>query len=287
MDHYETIIKQNELLHVVPTLSRLTANFRSAPTGSLYFGFGLTAFKAPTIGFPFDALMFILSAEFLRQKFSLGKIHCLIADTHALSNAFCDPNHTRKMLIKYQQTIENIATVTGIELSTHTASSFDQSNEYQQLLDSVDTSKGEYVRRELADILWFHKFHDVKLKLGWLIHTNEKKAGKDECYFDTEFLNKCTSNMSFAYTKSGRTFDENRPYASPYVSISTENRILIDSNTNIQLLFKNFGCSKNKTKHLQSIADLWDTITNKQTDPSIDLSGRIQGIINTILLANN
>lgn len=278
---------QNEtLIHAKPTIDMIHPTFRDAPHGSIYYGTGLATPKAPSIGLPFDVLILILNAELLRKKFSLENIHHHIADTHALTNSFCTKESVTAMAREYREVLERIAKVTGINLSVHLSSDFDDMPEYHALLKTVHTDKSEYVHRELTDMLWYHDKHNVHLKLGWLIQDTETEIGFDERLFDREFRAVCDGTMSFAYAVAGRTFDPKRMRTSPYIAIDGETRILLKPDENAHAKFDEGVLLWNGDKkvggvvnHLNAILRLWDRVCSTPI-PRGDIVDRVQSVIN-------
>jgi hypothetical protein len=288
-EELEKVFLNEPLIQAGPTLSGLVLPFKEDGTASLYYGTGLTTPRAPSIGLPFDVLILIFVAERLRRLFGLSEIHHHIADTHALTNDFCTPEGVAHMSENYRATLERIAKATGIPLRVHLSSEFDSTPEYQSILDGIKTDKGEYVRRELADMLWYKQQHKVMLKLGWLMQAGEQDVGFDERLYDNEFRVRCDAALSFAYTVPGRTLNRQRSRVSPYISIADENRILF---TNGELVAEKFArgiedWNGDKTaggtlRHLNSIMRLWDRLSETKIPPSKNVLERVQMVINLI-----
>ncbi len=79
--------------------------------------------------------------------------------------------------------MSRIAEVMNVPVTVKLSSDFDDQSRYRELLQGVRTDKGEYARRELADILWYRRHRRVKLKLGWLIDPKPTRSGFDERLF--------------------------------------------------------------------------------------------------------
>ncbi len=286
----ERFIRSESLVHTEPTLKGLRNSLISGKSNtSLFFGCGLTTPKAPSIGLPFDALIFVLIAEKLRRKLKLENIYCHIADTHALSNKFCDKERIIMMANHYKAIFQNIAKVSGIPLEVRMSSEFDTTIKYKEIFDSINTDKGEYMQRELTDILWYRETCNVHLKLGWLLQPKNNGNGFDERVFDKEFCNQCDDKMSFAYTVPGKTLDVKRSKVSPYVSISSESRILFDKHENVFVKLKKValrrGGSKKITeinKHFSSIIRLWNDVSKVTIPNDKAVISQVQLIIDTI-----
>ncbi|MBI4256727.1 hypothetical protein HY626_01565 [Candidatus Uhrbacteria bacterium] len=285
------IFLQNEpLFHSEPSLAMIDPAFLTKPFGSVYYGTGLTTPRSPSIGLPFDILIFILGAERLRRLMGLDRIYHHIADTHALTNPFCTPEVVAAMAAEYRDVIGKIARAADIPVDVRLSSDFDRSDEYEALLARVHTDKAEYVRRELADMLWYRETHSVRLKLGWLLQAGESELGFDERLYDREFRVRCDEHMSFAYVVAGRTLDPKRMRASPYIAVADERRILFkpgeDVRAKIEQALPSWGADKTMgglVRHLGGILRLWDRLTGSQPQHGTDVFVRVQALIDQIL----
>lgn len=207
----------------------------NTPNPSLFFGVGLCTSKQPAVAIPFDILSFFFLAEKLRRALDLNQIFVLIADTHALTNSFMDPKSvdlmTRKMKRLFTSIIRNLHLA---NFQILTSSRIHQDPQFQNICNSIPTMENEYVRQEIADMFWFCKEKNVRLKLGWAIDHNVNQAGHDERFFDQQIQQKSNIDLSFIHTKAGRTFDPKRPKVSPYISVAGENRLILDQAENVQ-----------------------------------------------------
>lgn len=286
----KTFLQNEPLFHAEPSLGMIDLAFLAKPSGSIYYGTGLTTSRAPSIGLPFDVLILILGAEKLRRQFGLDRIYHHIADTHALTNSFCTPEGIAAMAAEYREVIGKIARAANIPIEVHLSSEFDQTPEYEAILERVQTDKAEYVRRELADMLWYRQTHGVRLKLGWLLQAGESELGFDERLYDREFRERCDEHMSFAYVVAGRTLDPKRMRASPYIAVADERRILFkhgeDIRAKVEQALPDWGGDKTMgglVRHLSGILRLWDRLTGIQPSRTADVFVRVQALIDQIL----
>lgn len=283
-------LESESLLHLESTIARLNhAQITGKSFGAIYYGTGLATQKSISAGVPFDILIMILMAELLRRQFRLTQTFHHIADTHALSNSFCSKNDVELSGLEYKAVLSNIVRVLGIPLVVKLSSEFDGSSGYCELLEKVHTQKSEYVRRELADILWYRKRYRVRLKLGWLIQDEKSGTGFDEKLFDDEFLSQCDERMSFAYTLPGRTFDRNRLRVPPYIAIPGESRILFKKGENVRLKYveADSGQFPGRTttgmvQHLFAIMRLWDKLSLTPVPENDDVLKRVQTVIDLV-----
>ncbi len=282
---------QNEpLVHAVPTMAMTHPLLFEHQAGSIYYGTGLSTPRAASIGLPFDVLILVLVAEKLRKALGLKAIHHHIADTHALTNSFCTSEGVAAMATQYREVLGRIAEVTGIPLQVHLSSEFDRTDVYHKLLDTIVSDKAEYVRRELADMLWYRRQHNVHLKLGWLVQATETKVGFDERLYDREFLARCDYTMSFAYVVAGRTLDPKRPKASPYISVAGEGRVLFTPGQNVREMveaaIQNWAGDKKLggvIQHWNAILRLWDRVSKTPAPKEGDVIDRVQALIDIIV----
>lgn len=284
------IFLENEtLFHAAPSITMIDKAFLAAPSGSIYYGTGLTTSRAPSIGLPFDVLILILGAEKLRRQFGLDRIYHHIADTHALTNPFCTPEGVAVMAAEYRKVIGMIAKTANIPIEVCLSSEFDRTPKYEEILGRVQTEKTEYVRRELTDMLWYRETHGVRLKLGWLLQAGESELGFDERLYDREFRVRCDEHMSFAYVVAGRTLDPKRMRASPYIAVPDERRILFkpgeDVRAKVDQALPDWGADKTMgglVRHLSGILRLWDRLTGSQPPRGADVFVRVQALIDQI-----
>ncbi|MEN8253173.1 MAG: hypothetical protein ABFQ62_02225 [Patescibacteria group bacterium] len=143
--------------------------------------------------------------------------------------------------------------------------------------------ENQYLKHEIADVLWLEKFHSVGLKLGWSMNKQISSEGHDERFFDNK-IQEMQAQVSFIHLKPGRTFDENRPRVSPYISVKGEKRILIDPQEDIVSKLSEFrqSCSKPVftagTRHLSHITRLHDQLFEPLK--FMKLSEKLQIILN-------
>ncbi len=189
------------------------------PKVAAYFGIGLSNGSPElTTGLPIDILSMLLTAERIAKR-----KHILVADSHALTNGFTAlsvDQIAREEQEVLQRTIENFKLENW---SVVLASRIDCSPEYTTGL-STTVGEHEYVRKELADMRWFHEEKGVDLKIGWALKGNKNS---DEVSFDQKFREQFGERLSFIYVVPGRTFNPKKLRAAPYFCGDPEARILI------------------------------------------------------------
>mgnify|MGYP000092700248 CR=1 FL=1 len=231
------LVLNEALIEQKPTLeaTSLTA-IDSSPKGSIYYGTGLTTPRAIAVGLPFDVLGMVLVAERVRRTLDLKGIYHHIADTHAKTNEWIDPQEVDRRAKTVRETLLRVADNLQLKgFHVVLSSEFDQSSEYESLVQHFKerSQEHEYVIREMSDMEWYRTRHGMCVKMGWIIQATEAPVGFDERLFDREYQRIEGDRLSFVYTKPGRTLDLSRPKASPYIQIEGENRLLLQRGENV------------------------------------------------------
>lgn len=285
-------IRNEALIEAEPSLQFLNPDSLQEPGGSIYYGTGLTTPRAISEGLPFDVLGMMLTAEKLRRAGHMDSVYHHIADTHAKTNDWISHEDVDQVAARTLDTLERVKRGLGLEhFQFVLSSSFDTSDEYQALVKGFDSSEEhEYVRREMADMEWYRTHGDVRIKMGWIIQAKETEMGFDERRFDREYLKFHPGQMSFIYTKPGRTMDTSRPKASPYISVAGEQRLMLAPDTDVKTVLgaqsdPNLGGAK---KHLLTIVrayeDLYGSL-GKIGQNGLTYEDKIQHIINQCFAA--
>src|SRR3989344_288349 len=209
-------IAQEPLMEIELSLQGFT--LPTAPQ-ALYFGVGLcNGCQTLTTGLPVDILSMVLAAERLAPE-----KHILIADTHALTDGFAAAS-VDKAAGEQRETLQRA--VDNLSLSGWSvvrASDIDHLASYTALVQQV-SAPHEYIRRELADMIWFQQEKGIDLKLGWALNGSRNS---DEAAFDRRFREQFGDALSFVYTVPGRTFNPGKIRAAPYFCDDPEARILL------------------------------------------------------------
>lgn len=286
-EQFVAFLQNEPLLEPEPSIKGASPLLFSKEGGGIYYGTGLTTPRVLSVGLPFDVLGMVLVAEKIRRALGLSSIIHHIADTHALSNDFATQESVENLAREVEGTMYKVSAHLKIpKLRVVRSSSFDQTEEYLALLKRIDTSKGEYVRRELADVLWYRAKFDLVLKMGWIIQASETAKGFDERLYDAEYIRLFGQDLSFVYLKAGRTFDRKRPKASPYIAIPSEQRILLKAHEPVREKLdeafsrwpdRTFGGA---TNHLKAIVRLYEKLMGPLDREQLE--DKIQAIIDRI-----
>lgn len=253
--------------------------------GKLYYGTGLCNSHCLTIGVPFDVLAMVLVAEKMRRALGFSGVIHHIADTHALCNFPTDNEGVAIKAVEFEMVMKKV--VARLELSHFSivrSSSFDASLEYSVFMQRVNRfENGEYARRELADMLWYQKNHNVALKLGWAA----KGFECDERWYDNDFISRFGQALSFVYTKPGRALSSSNIRAVPYVATTEEDRIFLRAGEQVQAKLDN-AAKKTKREivqgvinHLGAICRLYEGLKIGPLDKG-SVPKKVQQIINHI-----
>jgi hypothetical protein len=280
-------VRNEALIEAEPSIRFLSqTDIEECPGGNIYYGTGLTTPTAISVGLPFDVLGIMLTAEKIRRVGQFGTVYHHIADTHAKTNHWIDQTAVDSVASETIRTLEEVKRNLKLDdFQFVLSSSFDATVDYRRLVETFASSdEHEYVRRELADIEWYRTHADVRLKIGWIIQAKETEVGFDERRFDREYLRFYPAQMSFVYTKPGRTFDLSRPKVSPYITVANERRLRLAPGVDVGAVFAaandpNLGGAR---KHIQSIVRLYESLfgdLGKISRDGLTLEDKVQTII--------
>jgi len=284
---YKNLIQNEPLIEVHPSLDGINPKSLTKE-GSIYYGTGLCTARELSDALPFDVLGMVLVAEKLRRGMGMKKIYHHIADTHAKSNDIFSSEDVDRQANVARETLGRMAQNLGLEnFEILLASEFDQTPEYREIYEGIDTSKHDYVRREVGDMEWYNRYKSVVVKLGWIIQATETDLGFDERVFDREYKAVIGGDLSFVYLKPGRTFDKSRPKVSPYIHVPGEARILLKANEDVKAKIteaekrlgdKHLGGAR---RHLTDIVRLYEKLFSSLGN--IPFEDKIQTIIDNVI----
>jgi len=275
---FEVFIKNEPLFEADFSMARIHEESLTKASRSIFYGTGLCTPQEISVGLPFDILAMVFTAERIRRTFGFDKVFHHIADTHAKSNGIWEESKIDTLAQQTKEGLEKI--LRNFELKDFVismASSFDKSEKYLKILNSLPKDAHEYVRREVTDIAWYQQKQDVSLKLGWVISDNSGITnGNNETLFDDKFESLFPNLMSFAYFSPGRTFDKSRQRVAPYIAIKGENRLILQPGENVQVKFqkaeKEFGDKffGGARKHLEDIVHEYEKLFGNLERMSIE-----------------
>lgn len=252
---------------------------------TLFFGVGLCTAKQPAVAIPFDILAFFFVAERLKRFFNLSRVIVLIADAHAQTNSFMTSgiiSETQSnILTTFQKIVRNFS-LPDFEILM--ASDICREESFQSVLKQLPSLENQYLRQELADIIWLTNHKNLAIKLGWTIDNSPEPSGHDERFFDTQLRSIQNMSISFVFSGAGRTFHPRKPKASPYISVMGDHRVLIQPQKDVAFKFRGAetqwgSASCNGVRgHLADIVRLFEKLFVKL--PRMTLEQKIQFILN-------
>ncbi len=287
---FRKIVQNESILEVVPSLEGIDPSFESlvqqfGDKMSIYYGTGICTPKELSVGLPFDILAMMLFSEKLRRTLGLGSVIHHIADTHAKTNTHlnsAEVDQTAK--ITYEKICRTSANLNLPNIHPILSSTFDNTDEYLFILQSIPEQRHDYIRREVADMEWYRQNSNMYIKIGWIIQATEVELGSDERVYDRTYKKEVGQPVSFIYAKAGRTLDPRRPKASPYISIPGENRILLNKDemvqTKLEAAEKQWNDPKigGARKYLMGIIRLYEDVI-EPLDKSLSIDQKVQAII--------
>ena len=248
---------------------------------SIFFGLGLCTSKKPAVAVPFDILSFFLTGESLNRQITHLNTLVLIADTHAATNNFMDEQTLAKSKQKLTDVCQKIIEQLNLNnFSIIFASEISLLPSFQQILSELPVIENQYLRQEIADVIWLSRHENLIAKLGWSLESKPNSKGHDERFFDLEIQKFLDKPVQFIHLEAGRTFDPLRPKVSPYIAVEGENRILLESGEKVS---EKIGvANKESLAHLAKIVSLFEKLFG--TIDSDTLPAKIQFIIDKIML---
>ena len=178
---------------------------------NIFIGTGIATPTKISQAIPFDALGFLLSAEFIKRQIPHSQVFLLIADQHAwLAN-----NFTKKAAQKIARL--------QFETFTRVINSLNLNHWHLFLASQLfpNAKPASYESLETRDVNHFINHHQVGLKLGWKFPAGKTAHKTDEAHFDQDL------NIVSIFTKPGVTADPHKPQESPYICTDLPTRVLL------------------------------------------------------------
>lgn len=205
-------------------------------TPNIFIGTGICTPTQISLGLPFDALGFLLSAEFIKRLIPQAQVFLFIADQHAwLANGF-NKNKSQK--------------IAQLQLKAFTA--LNLKNWHIFLASDIfpDAKPDTYENLEQRDINHFINKHKVGLKIGWKFGTGTHHK-TDEAHFDRNLP------ITSIFTKPGVTSDPHKPQESPYICTNPTTRFLLQpTQVHPRGVLENPAVQN----HLKRITILWELL---------------------------
>lgn len=225
------VILQERLVETGPSLTGLEG-LDDRPPGAIYMGVGLCTDAEISVSLPVDLLGMLLPAELVRRAVGAGALVVLVADEHALGSGF----HRERVSQRADETerlLRLLADRLGLDrLRVERASRVHRTARYRRVLAEVGLrappGTEPYFRLQVADIEHMRRELGGVIKVGWVVSGSPRLARRrDELAFDERYRRWVGGDAGFVYCRAGRTLDDRRPKASPYVVVDPSRRICL------------------------------------------------------------
>ncbi len=204
----------------------------TATPGAVFIGLGLCSPDQLSQGLPLDIIGLLLPAERIRRAVGASALVVLVADSHALLNRF-DRREVARSTEEVCAALDRARWALGLDaLRVTRATSLHAAPAYREALKRVERvapdGAGAYFTREAADIAHLQRELGGIVKVGWSISGAPGPSHViDELAFDRSFCTWTGEPLCAVYCKAGRALDDQRPKASPYITLRPERRICL------------------------------------------------------------
>ncbi|WP_205696863.1 hypothetical protein [Conexibacter sp. SYSU D00693] len=242
-------------MHDVDPLIALAHEGDGGPCDTVYLGFGLAAHGGLTTGeLPLDALAMLVVAERQRRLRGAQRILHLVADRHALVNAFATRREVARAADALVDQLEALAPALGLQAYDVVRASQLTAPEYRRLVaDAGQRAPDPYGARQAADVEWMRRAHGAAVKVGWTLSARpDGVARRDEVAFDALHRQLFGPGLATVYTGPGRSLDPDRPRCSPYVLLAGQRRLTLASGAGS---VAEHCASSRMRRHLRPIAE--------------------------------
>ena len=284
------VILQERLIETAPSLGALERQRLPQPPRAVYLGVGLCTETDVSVAVPVDLLGILLPAERVRRAVGAEALVVVVADEHALGNGF-RPDRVMKRAVETERLLCRLGTTLGLEqMQVMRASSFHGSTRYRRILAEVDLRAphglGRYFRRQVADVEHMHRVWGGVVKVGWVVSGSPRvQHRRDEMAFDTCFNSVVGDHVGFVYCKAGRTMDDRRPKASPYVVVDPSRRICVSPDEDVAGKLErarrhaSTAAVNGVRKHVGAVARIYSRMVAALDGP---VERRLQSIISSV-----
>lgn len=227
----ERLVTQQSLFDTRASLTGLShiAAQQRAPA-SVFLGLGVAGHHEISLGLPFDALGMLFAAEQARRILRAPTMTVLIADAHAVCNG-----HEAGLVAEMAQSHETVLRCVLRRLCwnhVHVVRARDlhaldaHVRLHEQIRRITPRDVHPYVTREIADIEFFARRSGSILKVGWALRAASSEVW-DERAFDERYQRWVGGHVGFVYCKPGRTLDDRRRRAPPYLVRDPARRVCL------------------------------------------------------------
>ena len=234
----EHVVTQQALFDSRASLAGLShVDARMPAPDSVFVGIGLSAPHELSRALPVDMLGMLFAAEQARRAVGASEMTLLLADAHALSNGH-SPNAVAECARAHEFILgrvlgrlgwRHVRFVRAQELHGLDA----HARVHAAIRRVAPRDEHPYVTRELADIEYFARSGRGILKVGWALSATALNA-RDERAFDERFRRWVGLHVPFVYCKAGRTLDDRRRKAPPYLVRDPARRVCLNRNERVR-----------------------------------------------------
>ena len=286
-EHLRHIVMQERLIETGPTLEALTRLRMERAPRAVYLGVGLCTASEVSVCLPADLLGILLAAERVRQAVRAEALVVLVADEHAKGNGF-HPERVEQRADETEALLHRLGQRLQLsQLEILRASRVHRTSRYRRVLAEVELrappEDGAYFRRQVADVEYMHRERGGVIKVGWVVSASPRvERRRDELAFDERFREWSGEHVGFVYCKAGRTLDDHRPKASPYVVVDPSRRICLLPDEDVAGKLERArrhsspATVRGARRHLKSVARLFSEVVGALDGP---VEQRLQAMI--------
>lgn len=286
----EQSVLQHPLLQSRPSLEGVRA-LGGRPPRALMIGVGLCNESRLSAGLPVDVLGLVLPAESLRRAIGAQSIVVLVADVHARLNRLpaADVERRAKEAVLVLERVRRGLDMPHLEVLR--ARELDGEADYRALLAEVERraprAEHGYVTRQVADVEHLHRTLGGILKVGWsLTGSSGAPRGHDERFFDARHRALFGPRVGFVYCKPGRTLDDERKKAPPYVTLDARRRVCLRPDEDVRKKLAAATRSSSKAtvngvrNHLRAVTRAACALSEETVRGPVD--ARVQALISRV-----
>jgi hypothetical protein len=287
LPHLERVVTQQSLFETRASLAGLAhLDARLPAPAAVFLGIGLSAPRELSLALPLDTLGMLLAAEQARRAVAAPSMLILLADAHALTNGH-DGGAVAERAAAHGRTLgcvierlgwSHVHVVRARELHALPA----HARLHAQIREVAPRDEHPYVTRELADIEYFARHAGSLLKVGWALQSGVGSGLRDERAFDERFRCWVGRHVGFVYCKAGRTLDDQRRKAPPYLVRDPARRVCLIRGEHVREKLErasehvSVSTVRGVRKHLKAITRSYKQLVRP-------LSGRVEEQVQTLL----
>ena len=227
-EHAEEVIRQDPCIATAASMAGLAKGATLSWPRAVFVGLGLCSGPEISAAVPLDILGLLLPAERIRRSVGARELLVLVADAPEPA-AFGDRRRWAAQSRRLMASLLWIRARLGLSrMSISTASVLRASSTHRRLSARLETQAPgpamAYFRAEAADIETTRQLAGPLLKVGWTLGPG---ARRDEVAFDRAYRAWFHALLPTIYCKPGRSLDDDRIKAAPYIVLNPARRICL------------------------------------------------------------